>query len=160
MRAFQCFSFYGLYLFHDCYSCISFQGFLEPPPQSCTICYTSFLCFYFPLNWVFFKLKASMKLLVIWSVVFSSSPPRCALHVTLLQKDQSLHFCLSGRGCVPGLCRIRLRALRCKPHSASPQLLLHPLHTFWKFLHCFLSSASPCPLCQCLTFLNSCFVWF
>lgn len=143
MHTFQCFSFYSLFLFHDCYSCIS----NAPLPQSCTICYTSFLCFHFLSTWVFFKLKASMKLLVVWSAVFSSRPPSCALHVTLLQKDP-LSLCIfvfSGRGCVLGLCRIHLRALQCKPHSASPQLLLRPLSTLWKFLHCFLSSASLCP---------------
>lgn len=103
--------------------------------------------FIFLSTWVFFKLKASMKLLVVWSAVFSSRPPSCALHVTRLQKDP-LSLCIfvfSGRGCIPGLCRIRLRALQCKPHSASPQLLLRPLSTLWKFLHCFLSSASLCP---------------
>lgn len=143
MRTFQCFSFYSLFLFHDCYSCIS-NAPSHNPVLSVTL--RSFV-FIFLSTWVFFKLKASMKLLVIWSAVVSSSPPSCALQVTLLQKDP-LSLCIfvfSGRGCDPGLCRISLRALQCKPHSASPQLLLRPLSTLWKFLHCFLSSASLCP---------------
>lgn len=130
-----------------------FYNIPRPQPRhSSIICFTQFFFFLSLSTLVFFKLQASLKLLVILSAVFSSSLHVAShvLHITPLQ-NKPLCLCIlvfPGRNCIPSLCRILMHALQCKPHSAALGLLPQPLSLLQKLWYGFLSSES---LCLCVS---------